>query len=144
MVPCEGTFYHSLRHARTDSRNDLKHTKDPTDRFQSSFRFVLLDLIRLSFRVPRVPPIGLLACQAPPKTAMHDANLRTKHLHVPSQNRASGLRKMEPRALWNGKNAFAAVLKKIMRCRGVSKHLRFPPPKSQIFVGQTMDCLMPR
>ena len=73
MVPCEGTFYPSLRQARTDSRNDLKHTKDPTDRFQSSFRFVLLDLIRLSFRVP---PIGLLACQAPSKTAMHDASLR--------------------------------------------------------------------
>ena len=55
MVPCEGTFYHSLRHARTDSRNDLKHTKDPTDRFQSSFRFVLLDLIRLSFGSPGSP-----------------------------------------------------------------------------------------
>ena len=102
MVPCEGTFYHSLRHARTDSRNDLKHTKDPTDRFQSSFRFVLLDFLRLSFRVPRVPPIGLLACQAPPKTAMHDANLRKKH-PAHSQNRASGLRKMEPRCFGTAK-----------------------------------------
>ena len=73
----------------------------------------------------------LLACQAPPKTAMHDASLRRKHRA--SQPKPSlGAPKMEPRALWNGKNAFAAVLKKIMRCRGVSKHLRFPPPKSQI------------
>ena len=85
-------------HEKT-SRNDLKHTKDLTERFQSSFRFVLLDLIRHDKAIgwfPGFPPsIGLLACQAPPKTAMHDASLRKKH-------RASLLEfpaKTEPRCL---------------------------------------------
>jgi len=110
MVPCEGTFCHSFRHSRKDSRNNLKRMK-PTDRFQSSFRFVLLDLIRLSFGSPGSPYIGLLACQAPPKTAMHDASLRKKHRA--SQPKPSlGAPKNGASLLWNGESAFAAAPKK--------------------------------
>ena len=42
--------------------------------------------------------------------------------------------KMKPRALWNGKNCLRCCADENRRCRGVSKHLRFPP-KSHFFFG---------
>ena len=100
-------------YGKTFSRNDLKHIKDPTDRFQSSFRFVLLDLIRLSFGFPL-----LLDCYIArhfQKLLSHDASWRTN-----TEPRCSSSQpKTEPRgsqkwslAAWNGKNALAAVPKK--------------------------------
>ena len=57
-------------HGKTFSRNDLQHTKDPTDQFFVGFDKAII-------RFSRFPL--LLACQAPPKIAMHDASLRKKH-----------------------------------------------------------------
>ena len=114
-----GNFLYSLRHARKDSRNDLKHTKDPTDRFQSSFRFVLLDLIRLYKAIIRFPlmPGTSKNCYAWCKL---DKNT-------------------EPRCLERQK-CLRCGAEKIKRCQGVSKHLRFPPHKMlPIFCCQIMD-----
>ena len=142
MVPCEGTFYHSLRHARTDSRNDLKHTKDPTDRFQSSFPFVLLDFHKAIIRFSGFP---LLDCW------------HARHLQKPlcmmqaweKKHRAS-----QPKSsLGAPKNgAFAALERqKCLRCGAEKNHavprcIEAPALSTKIpnFVGQTMDCSMPR
>ena len=60
-------------HRKTFSRNDLKHAKDPTNRFQSSCRFILLDglldatlnqNVKWQFRLHAVHPFLIVSSAA--------------------------------------------------------------------------------
>ena len=115
-------------HGKTFSRNDLQHTKDPTDQFFVGFDKAII-------RFSRFPL--LLACQAPPKIAMHDASLRKKHRA--SQPKPSlGAPKNEASSALERQKCLRCCAEENRRCRGVSKHL---PPKSHFFFGQ-MDATL--
>jgi len=120
-------------HGKTFSRNDLQHTKDPTDQFFVGFDKAIIRF----FRFPL-----LLACQAPPKIAMHDASLKkTLSLAAFSQPKPSlGAPKNEASSALERQECPRCGAEKNRRCRGVSKHLRFPPQKTlPIFCCQIMD-----
>ena len=106
MVPCEGTFYHSLRHARTDSRNDLKHMMDSNHHFDL-FCWIF---IRRSFGSPGSPywTVGM-----PGTSKNRDAwcKLEKKTPSLTAKTEPRGSEKWSL-ATWNGKNAYAAVPKK--------------------------------
>ena len=110
-------------HGKTFSRNDLQHTKDPTDRFFVGFDKAII-------RFSRFPL--LLACQAPPKIAMHDASLKkTLSLAACSQPKPSlGAPKNEASSALERQKCLRCCAEENRRCRGVSKHL---PPKSHFF-----------
>ena len=123
-------------HGKTFSRNDLKQTKDPTDRFPSLFWFVLLDLIRLYKAIILFPL--LLECWH----ARHLQNLlcmiqaweKTLSLAACSQPKPSlGAPKNEASSALERQKCLRCCAEENRRCRGVSKHLRFPPQKSNLF-----------
>ena len=118
-------------HGKTFSRNDLQHTKDPTHRFFVGFDKAII-------RFSRFPL--LLACQAPPKIAMHDASLKkTLSLAACSQPKPSlGAPKNEASSALERQKCLRCCAEENRRCRGVSKHL---PPKSHFFFGQ-MDATL--
>ena len=125
--------YHSLRHARKNLLSKRCETRKGSIPIIISICFVGFDkAIEGYHSVP--PSIGLLACQAPPKSAVHDASLTTTlSLAACSQPKPS---------LGAPKNWSLAALERRphprcgaenMRSCGVSKHLRFPPQKSNLF-----------
>ena len=132
MVPCKGTFNHSLRHARKDLLS--KRSEAHAGSNWSIPIIISICFVGFDKAIIRFPGFPLLDCWHARHLQKPQCMMQAweKNTEPHSQSRALGLQKMEPRCLEQQK-CLRCRAEKNRRCRGVSKHLRFPQPKSQFF-----------